>query len=158
MTMSISDDSKIPQLLAELAVLGRGDVTVGFHADKKARRQEGDSTNAEVAAAHEFGTDEIERRPFLAPALEQGKAKIVAVQEQVAAAVLDGKMQSEQALGLVGEIGVTLIKAKIGSNIPPALKPETAAAKGSSNTLIDTGQMRAAVSYEVNLLGGDRGR
>lgn len=157
MGVTIKNDSRIPELLAELAVLGRGDVTVGFHADKKANRTEGPTTNAEIAAIHEFGGPETERRPFMAPALDEGAPKIAELQEQVASAVLDGKMQSEQALGLVGELGVSLIKAKIVSNVPPALDPETAKRKGSTQTLVDTGQMLGAVSYEVHLAGATDG-
>jgi len=42
------------------------------------------------------------------------------------------------------------IRLKILSNIPPPLKESTVKRKGSSVTLIDTGQMLASVSHQVN--------
>ena len=42
------------------------------------------------------------------------------------------------------------IRLKILSNVPPPLKPATVARKGSSVTLIDTGQMLADVSSQTD--------
>lgn len=150
--MTITEDGRMSALLAELTVLERGVVTVGFHADKEARR-DGES-NAEVAAAHEFGTKSIPRRPFLAPALDEGKAVLGDTQAQLVTKVIDGEMTAEAALAHLGELGVMLVQEKIRSNIQPALKPETIEAKGSSKTLIDSAEMLNAVTYEVDLRGG----
>lgn len=152
--MTIWDDSSLAQLLAELTALDKATITVGFHSDGKPR-QDGASTNAEIAAAHEFGTDTIPRRPFLAPALDKGQPQLADLQATLAGAVLDGKMKAEQAAGLVGEKAVTLVRAEILSDIPPVLEDATIEAKGSSRRLVDTGQMLGAVSYQVDLLGGD---
>lgn len=150
MGVRITDDQRgVAKLLANVTALGRCEVTVGFHADKATRR-EGGATNAAVAAAHEFGTSDIPRRPFLAPALDEGAKKIGDLQAEVVGKVLDGVMEIEQAAGLVGELAVGLVKAKITSNVPPPLAEGTAREKGSTNTLINTGQMRAAVSHGVH--------
>jgi hypothetical protein len=42
------------------------------------------------------------------------------------------------------------IRSKILSNVPPPLKEATIKRKGSSHTLIDTGQMLADVSHQVD--------
>jgi len=42
------------------------------------------------------------------------------------------------------------IRLKILSNVPPPLKESTVKQKGSSVTLIDTGQMLASVSHQVD--------
>ena len=42
-----------------------------------------------------------------------------------------------------------LPEAKIASNIPPALAPETIERKGSSVALIDTGQLRSSITWQV---------
>ena len=153
MGIKITDDQRgMAKLLANCTALARCEVTVGFHADKATRR-EGDATNAAVAASHEFGTSDIPRRPFLAPALDEGAKKLGDLQAAVVGKVLDDVMEVEQAAGLVGELAVALVKAKITSNVPPPLAEGTAQAKGSSNSLINTGQMRAAVSFGVHLGG-----
>lgn len=153
MSMTVTDDqTQMARLMADLLALKKGAVTVGFHADGKPR-QEGEATNATIAAAHEFGTDTIERRPFLAPALEKGQPEIGDLQAQLIGKVFDGSMSAEQALGVLGEKGVALVRAEITSSPPPALHPDTIAAKGSSRTLVDTGQMLGAVSYELDMLG-----
>lgn len=153
MGIKITDDQRgMAKLLANCTALARCEVTVGYHADKAARR-EGEATNAAVAAAHEFGTPTIKRRPTLAPALDKGAKKLGDLQAVVVGRVLDDVMEVEQAAGLVGELAVSLVKAEITSNVPPPLADATVAAKGSSNSLINTGQMRAAVSFGVHMGG-----
>lgn len=154
--LQVEEHNRMAGLIAELTVLERGVVTVGFHADQKNERLDGE-TNAEVAAAHEFGTKHIPRRPFLAPALDEGKEVLGAAQQQLVGQVLDGTMTAEAALAHLGELGVILVQEKIRSNIQPPLKPETIAEKGSSRTLIDDGEMLRAVTYEVDVSGGSRG-
>lgn len=152
--MTYTESSSVAQLLAELTVLGKASVTVGFHADKKAKREGDDpATNAEIAASHEFGAGDQERRPFMGPAMEQGAGELLDLQTKVAGAVLDVQMTAEDACGIVGERAVAMIKAKIRSNVQPPLKQSTIDAKGSSVTLIDSAQMLNAVSYEVDLSG-----
>lgn len=154
--LKITEDmNQLPRLIADLAALKHADVTCGWHAESaKAQRREGDATNAEVAAAHEFGTDHIKRRPFLAPAIDKGKDKILEVQAQVFGKVIDGTMSAEDALAIVGETGVALIKSEIVNGPHEPLAEETIAAKGSTKPLIDTGQMLNSCSYQVDLTGG----
>ena len=51
------------------------------------------------------------------------------------------------------DIGMVLeneIRLKILSNVPPPLKESTVKRKGSSTTLIDSGQMLASISHQVD--------
>ncbi len=160
MNFEIKDIDRTPELITELTVLNAATVKVGVLGDssKNARHgEEGHATNAVIAAAHEFGTNEIPRRPFLAPALDKGAKKITDAQAEMIGKVLDGSMQSEQALGLLGELGVSLIKAEIRNGPPPPLKPATVKEKGSSHPLIDSGQMLSSVTYKVLRTGGGDG-
>jgi hypothetical protein len=150
--MTIRDDSSVAALLAELTALAEGSVTVGFHADQDADRDEDAVTNASIAALHEFGGPETERRPFLGPALDKGAGLLGDLQARLVDGVLAGKMPAEAALGLLGEAGVALVREEIKSGVEPPLAPATAAAKGSTAVLVDTGQMLGAVSFEVHLL------
>jgi hypothetical protein len=159
-SFEIKDIDRTAGLIAELTVLNAATVKVGVLGDspKNARHgEEGHATNALIAAAHEFGTDDIPRRPFLAPALDKGAKKITDAQAEMIGKVLDGTMLAEQALGLLGELGVSLVKAEIRSGPPPPLEPSTVAAKGSSHPLIDSGQMLASVTYKIVRVGGGDG-
>lgn len=155
--LTVTRTSRTPELLAELTALERGVVTVGWHQTGKARLGEGDATNAQIAAAHEFGTRSIPRRPMLGPALDDGQPQIVEMQARVVASVLLFKISSEQGFALLGELGVRLLQARIRSNVPPPLEQATIDAKGSSTTLIDSGEMLRAATYEVDMTGGRRG-
>lgn len=55
-----------------------------------------------------------------------------------------GKVVNVIGLSMAGEI-----QEKIASNIPPKNHPFTIHQKGSNKTLIDSGRMRQAVTYEV---------
>jgi hypothetical protein len=60
---------------------------------------------------------------------------------------------NENLLKLAENIGMKLensIRIKILSNIPPPNIPSTIKSKGSSHTLIDTGEMLESVSHEVD--------
>ena len=60
---------------------------------------------------------------------------------------------SETLLELSEDIGMKIenaIRLKILSNVPPPLKEATIKRKGSSQTLIDTGQMLASISHSIN--------
>lgn len=154
--LKITEDvNHLPRLIADLTALKHADVTCGWHAESpKAQRREGDATNAEVAAANEFGTDHTPRRPFVAPAIDKGKDKILEVQGQVFGKVIDGTMSAEDALAIVGETGVALIKDEIVNGQHAPLAEETIAAKGSSKPLVNTAQMLNSCSYQVDLTGG----
>mgnify|MGYP000314114893 CR=1 FL=1 len=150
------DKNDLPRVIADLTVLRHADVSIGWPGEgPKNNRREGDATNAEIAAAHEFGTDSIDRRPFLAPAIDKNRDDLIAVQGEALGRVIDGTLSPEDAMALVGEAGVAAVKAEIvGGQHPPALKPATIRAKGSSKPLVDTGQMLNSCTYQVDLTGG----
>lgn len=108
-------------------------------------------TVAEVAAVNEFGTEDghVPARSFLRSTFDEQREKLAGMGEKLIGAVLDGRMDTDQALGILGAQLAADIKAKITSNIPPPNAPSTVAAKGSDHTLIDTGAMRAAVTWST---------
>ena len=70
-------------------------------------------------------------------------------EEKQGAKALKGTLTEEQALNQVGAAVAGMVQAKIASNIPPALAPETIERKGSSVALIDTGQLRSSITWQV---------
>jgi len=91
----------------------------------------------------------IPERPFLRTAVRDNHGKYVEAMTGAARDVLNGNKSVEQVMELLGMLVVSDIQAQIDSNMGPPNSPVTIEIKGSSHTLIDTGAMRAAVTYQV---------
>jgi len=128
-------------------------VAVGLPASKVADKQyEGGVSVIEVGAAHEFGTENLYERSFLRAPFTLKKSEINrAIQAQVAA-VGAGQKDAATALNLIGIVARNIsVKAfeTGGYGTWPDIKEETKEAKGSSGILIDTGELRGAITWEV---------
>ena len=123
-----------------------GILTVGIHDDAGTT---GGLAVATVATFHEFGLGNNPERSFLRSWFDAKQASIAKQMTQAERAVVKGLITQEQAINRLGLRFVGEIQAKIASGIPPANAPSTAARKGSSTPLIDTGQLRSSVSHKV---------
>lgn len=129
-------------------LVGERAVKVGFPQGKT----EDDGTPvALVAATHEFGSPErnIPERSFLRTGLRENGPKYVRFNKLNLVKILRGQMTAEQALGQLGEMAKGDVQQKIRSGDFAPIQAATAARKGSSKPLIDTGQMVQSVSYEL---------
>ena len=106
---------------------------------------------ATIAAVHEFGSPEqgIPERSFLRGGIRRAAPKLNAVNIDSLRKVLLGKMTIEQAIEKLGVVAAGEVKREfvVGTFAPN--KPATIARKGSSRPLIDTGNLRQAVTYIV---------
>lgn len=147
----LADVAEGVQLLARLHVL------VGIPEDKTDRRDDSGPTNAELLYIHENGAPEvgIPARSTLRPGIKDAQGEINRRLVLAGQAALDGKPSSvRNQFAAAGQAGASAVKAKINSNVAPALKPATLAARKRrgvkrTNTLVDTSQMRNAVTYVV---------
>ena len=163
----ISNQKPYKDLIGVIAELHDGYVKSGFpdSADvgkatknkKNAKPYSDMSEVARVAAWNEFGTDSVPARPFFRNAIDGNKEKILDMTEKLANEAMIGKSTVQQAFDRLGLFMQGLIRASIRSNTPPPNSPKTIAAKGSSKTLIDSGQMINSVTY-VSLRGKHAGR
>ena len=96
-----------------------------------------------------FGTAQIPERPFLDTALLNNQRRIARLLTDAAATVARGELDAEGALDRVALAVVGMVQREITELRNPPNAPSTIAAKGSSNPLIDTGEMRAAVRHTV---------
>ena len=73
-----------------------------------------------------------------------------------ARAIYDGKAGVKQVLDMLGMQAASDMRNLIrsGSGVPPPNAPATIARKGSSHTLVDTGQMINSVSNETVMGSG----
>ncbi len=106
----------------------------------------------DLATIHEFGAPDanIPERSFIRAGIDEKKGELDAMLAKLhPRVIIDGTMDERTALELIGLKAQAIIQAKIvdGPFAPNA--PSTIAAKGSSVPLIDSGQMRAAVTYLV---------
>lgn len=125
-------------------------VNVGF-LQSSGMHKDSDMTVAAIAAVHEFGSSDgrIPQRSFMRSAVSQNKNALQTLIEKLAGKVADGEMIRDKALGIIGQYVRDRIVAKINSSVPPPNAPSTISAKGSSRTLIDTGQMKQSVAWEI---------
>lgn len=137
---------------------GEAGVFVGFLRSSgqykpKGMRAKGEPslTVAQVAAINEFGSSDgrVPERSFIRSAIDANASQITRLAKKLTGKVVDGTMSKNAALGILGQKVVDDIRARIQKGVPPPNAPSTIAAKKSSHTLIDTGQMVGAVEYEV---------
>ena len=110
----------------------------------------GDITVAGIGFAHEFGTAIIPERSFIRSTTQGRKKDIISLQKKLLKKISNGSMEVKTGLGLVGEFMSAAIKEKIVAINSPPNSPSTIAKKESSNPLIDTGQLKNSITYEVN--------
>ena len=112
---------------------------------------EAPKTVAELAAVNEYGSSDgrIPARPAWRNTLDGNKAKIIQALRKTAEAIVSKGASVDIAMGRVGLMGQALIRKSITALKTPPNAPLTIAKKGSSNPLIDTGQTRQAVTFEL---------
>lgn len=152
---------KRSKLLAQLRELGATPkhVVVGVlgakgaekHRERDAEGNErpGENTVAEVAQWNHYGTSTIPARPFLTIAMQWHKAELRKTQARLAVGILQSKLTLDQALGLLGQAATNAVKQTIADGVSPDNAPATVHKKGSSTPLINTGQLRGSITYEV---------
>lgn len=120
-----------------------GIIDAGKHADS-------DLTVATIGFAHEFGTATIPERSFIRATTKEKRKEIVKLQTKLLKKIQSGEISTEKALGLLGAFVAGLISKKIVDIKAPPNAPETIKRKGSSNPLVDTGQLKNSITWEVN--------
>jgi hypothetical protein len=100
-------------------------------------------------AVNEYGGGNTPERAPIRRAMKEHGKELEKFIKKLTLRILDGKINKKQALGLIGERVVTWFKGSIDLNLPPPNAPATVKAKGSDHTLVDTGQMRNSLGWEI---------
>lgn len=158
--------------------LEQSEVLVGFPASEEPRKEGDAPSNALIAYVQNYGDPErnIPQREFMAPGIRAAQPQIQpALLRAAKAAVLNNQSGVQSALVAAGLAGVSGVRNAITEGIPPPLSEKTikarirarksglkggtqelanrAAGLGASTDLvkplIDTGQLRNAVTYVV---------
>lgn len=119
-------------------------VEVGFPAGT-------DSDVLTKAVVNHFGSDAngIPERPFLANAMRDKADDYREAMKAEAKRILDGERTPRQAMSRLGIAAQGDVQVEITDLRDPPNAQATINRKGSSNPLIDSGEMRAAVTYRV---------
>ena len=125
------------------ALAGPRKVKVGFPAG------EADQGAIDKAVWNEFGTSGTPERPFFRNAMADNRGVYRAFMTSEARKVIAGDQSMRRTLDRLGLLAQGHIQASIVELDSPPNSPATIRAKGSSNPLIDTGEMRQAVTFVV---------
>lgn len=142
---------RVDEVLRMVASIDRYAIFVGFPGETQSR-SEGGINNPTLAYIHEHGAPaaNIPARPFLEPGIANAEGEILKAFEDGVRGALKGSPSALQnSLHMAGIIAVRAVQDKITAGPFAPLQPRTVARKKSSRPLIDTGQLRQAVSYVV---------
>lgn len=145
-------DLGLEEAIKQIRATSKLAISVGVHGDSG---EEGGTPLATIAAANEYGTEDghIPERSFIRSTVDEELPSLKILRDRVLAQVVLGELNPRQAIGIMGAYLQGKIQQKIASGVPPPNAPATIAAKGSSTTLIDTGRLRQAISYEIHTDG-----
>lgn len=112
-------------------------------------------TVAEIAEKHELGLG-VPERSFLRAYVDANETLIRRDLQAAYKQILRGKLSVPQAAALVGMKHAAGVQKYIADGkVKPELSPVTIRRKGSDVPLIDTGQLRSAITHVVErVLGG----
>lgn len=135
------------------AITGPKQVKVGFVSG------EADQHNIDKAFYNEFGTQggasgggwggPVPERPFMRLGVKKTKNEMKSHVKPAARSILTGRSTMRQALSKLGVMGQRDIRDSIVELSSPPNSPVTIALKGSSNPLVDTGEMGKNVSWKI---------
>ncbi len=153
--ISVSSTDATAKLKASLQKLARKQVYVGVPEDHT-NRQRGEATNAQLIYLHTHGSalQHVPARPIIEPAIEaaDNKALITNQLGEAARAVMSEQPAATtdhlQRAGMLGSNAAKRWFTDARNGWAPNT-PATIRRKGSDRPLIDTGQMRRAITYVV---------
>jgi len=109
---------------------------------------EGSASLVEIAIWNELGTSRIPPRPFIQSTADEKAREWKKTVKRVTKLMQDGKVNAEDASGLLGQQMQADIQQKIiDLRDPPNADSTKKKKKGSDNPLIDTGSLRDGVKY-----------
>lgn len=131
-------------------VPGETQVVVGFlHSSGVYKKN--NITVAQVAMIHEFGSKDgtIPERSFMRSSIDANQHQLKDLLTKLTLNITKSKITPKQALGIVGQFVRDKMVAKIDSGVPPPNAQSTVHQKHSSKTLIDTGQLKGSIHWEI---------
>jgi hypothetical protein len=142
--MIIKDDSNVGELLKRINKIDRAKLEIGVLGE----------SGSEIllrANVNEFGAPSrnIPERPFIRGAIDKYGKDIQQFSEDLIMRYLESEVSFDVCVKTIGEYVVGKIQKYMVDLQDPPNKPATIENKGSSNPLIDTGQLLQSITYRV---------
>lgn len=101
-----------------------------------------------IGAVHEYGSQRVPMRSFLRSTTDENRGQISQLKEKLITKIYAGAIKSREALSITGEFLTTKVKQKIVAIKIPPLSLATVKRKGSTNPLVDTGQLVQSIQHK----------
>ena len=126
-------------------------VKVGVLESSGLHRKSPTQSVASLASVHEYGSTDgrIPERSFIRSTMDANTSNLLALTAHLKDKILFDGVSVVHALGKIGLIIQGLIQKQITDGDFEPLQQATIDRKGSSKPLIDTGQLRASIRYEI---------
>lgn len=148
------------EIFRKVTLGGEAYAKVGIQQDTKREQEPGEKSEidmVQLAAIHEFGAPEagIPERSFVRAWHDSARTKITAFQERLGKQFIDGKITLRGMVAKLGVFGQGGMRKFLRNLKEPSLKASTIAGRrgGSSNPLVDTGQLLGAI-HSVSVIRG----
>ena len=142
---------RLKQVMKRAEQLNQLQLVVGIPNDETSREDSGEITNAELGVIHEWGAPEkgIPERSFMRSTMSEERENLGRLSKTQIALCLEGNTSPHDVFATIGAYlqGKIVDKITDGEFVPN--NENTVKRKGSSKPLIDTGQLRASITYEV---------
>ena len=145
----IIDESRVDEVLKALEELDGWTIDVGVIGEG-GKYEDSKVTVLDVAKFNEYGTSNIPARPFIRGAYDSYKDDLTDMMFKYSSAVINGDMAVSMLNKGVGQASADYTREYLTDLSNPPNSPITIKLKGSSNPLIDTGQLRDSIDYEVS--------
>ena len=142
---------RLKQTIKRAEQLNRMQLVVGIPNNENSRTNSDGITNAELGIIHEFGVPErgIPERSFLRSTVSEESENLGRLGKTEITEFLEGNTSAHDAFATIGVYLQGKIVEKITDGEFEPNNENTVKRKGSSKPLIDTGQLRASITYEV---------
>lgn len=130
------------KLVAKIGIFGGGD------------REEGELSNVEVGASHEFGvfSKNLPRRSFLRDPISLKRKELIKKAESIIKDNIDKEGGDKRIFEIIAAYGEKIVQEAFetgGYGTWQPLSQETIDGKGSSQILIDSAQLRKSITRKV---------
>lgn len=142
---------RLKEVMKRSKQLNHLQLVVGIPSDENSREESTSITNAELGVIHEFGVPEkgIPERSFMRSTASEEADNLGRLAKIQIAECLKGETSTHDAFATVGAYLQGKIVEKITDGDFELNTEATVKRKKSSKPLIDTGQLRGAITYEV---------
>ena len=139
---------------------GSAHVKVGIQQDSNREPEDGKAPAdmVDIAAFQEFGTKTIPERSFIRAWHDSAVPQIQRLIQRLVIQYIDDKITMDVLLAKLGNFAQGGMRKYLRDLKEPPNAPSTIRAKGSSNPLIDTGQLLAFIHYIAVKRGVEVGR